>query len=80
VFYLTSILTSCEVAFLPAGVTETFTEQVPFFKVLIPVPATLQMLFEALATVIAYLEPAGDVRFASDNSFDFAVVAPAATE
>jgi hypothetical protein len=80
VSYLTVILTDLEVAFLPAGVTETLTEQVPFLTALIPVPATLQMLFEALETVIAYLEPAGDVRFASDNSFDFAVVAPAATE
>ena len=77
-FYLTVILTVLEVAFLPAGVTDTFAEQVPFLTALTPVPATLQMLLPD--TVTAYLEPAGAFRLASDNSFAFEVVTPAFTE
>ena len=59
--------------------TVTLTTHVPFFKVLIVVPKTLQIFFEDALTLSAYFEPVGAFRLASLSSFDFTATSPAFT-
>ena len=78
--YLTVILTVFAIGILPFNVTVTLTAHVPFFKVLIAVPKTLQIFFEDTATLSAYFEPVGAFSLACVSSFDFGATSPTFTE